>query len=133
MGDKVLGYPIRDPYPTELRYFESNPNVAGMAASDGQVTLNPFSNLSDEQRAAVAKNEAIRLWLRDNNVDPDFEVTPQQLKSFADSEYGKPEYRIDLKHTLISRYLTGDSSAGDFTEDQIKWADYISKKLPKDK
>lgn len=120
----VFGYPVREPYPTERGYFVRNPHVAGMAAEDGQIVLNPFSQLGPSQREAVAKNEAVRLWLRNNQVDPDFELTPEQQQRFG--RYGSP---LDIKHTILGRILSGDPSAGTITPRQQLWADRILAKL----
>ena len=129
--DTVMGYEVRKPYSGEDKYFKENPGVAGMAAEDGRIVLNPYSKNKPEEQAAVARNEAMRLWMRDNKLEPKFNVTPEQLKSFEGTEYGKPENLLHLKHTLIARILSGDPSAGNVTEMQRKWAEYVSSQLPK--
>ena len=130
MGDKYYGYETRISYSSESAYFKENPNVGGMATSDNRIVLNPYSKLNKKQLQSVAQNEAIRLWLRDNNVDPKFNVTPMQVESFRGTEYEKPENLLHLKHTLISRYLSGDPSSGELTEMQKEWAEWIRNQLP---
>ena len=127
----VYGYAVRNPYKSEDVWFALNPKVTGMAAEDGRIVLNPYSGISDEQKAAVAKNEAIRLFMRENNVDPQFKVTPEQMKSFAGTEYGKKGNEGFMRQTLVSRILTGDPSAGNVTEEQRKAAQSIMQQIIK--
>jgi len=131
MPESYYGYEVREPFLKEANYFDQNRNVTGMATEDGKIILNPFSGLSKEQSQAVAKNEAIRLFLRESKLEPDFDVTPAQLESFKGTKYADPENELHLKHSLISRILTNDSSAGEVTEDQQGWADYVLKQLEK--
>ena len=130
MAESIYGYEIRKPMGGEDTYFRAQRNVAGMAAEDGKIVLNPYSPNTKKQQMLVAKNEAIRLWLRDNEVDLDFDVTPDQVSSFAGTAYEKPENREHLKATLVARWLTGDSSAGAPTQIQQSWADHVKKLLP---
>ena len=125
------GYAVRNPYKSEDVWFALNPKVAGMASEDGRIVLNPYSGLSDENKAAVAKNEAIRLFMRENNVDPQFKVTPEQMKSFAGTEYGKKGNEVFMRQTLVSRILTGDPSAANATEEQRKAAQSIMQQITK--
>ena len=125
-GDEVMGYPIRKPSASEVDYFLQHRDVAGMAAEDGAIVLNPYSSNSPEEQMAVAKNEAMRLWMRENNVQPDFEVTPEQEQQFAGTEYGKPESAIPLRQTLLARMLSGDPSAGKTTKAQQDYAKRLS-------
>ena len=129
MSESVFGYKIRKPYPGESTYFQKNPHVAGMAAEDGQITLNPFSKNTPEQQQIVAKNEAIRLYMTEMKANPSFEVTKEQKKAFAGTEYGKPENAKHLKHTIVARMLTGDASAGTPTKEQQAYADMVRKSL----
>ena len=127
----VYGYAVRSPYKSEDVWFALNPNETGMAAEDGRIVLNPYSGLPDEQKAIVAKNEAIRLFMRENNVDPQFKVTPKQKESFAGTEYGKKGNEGFMRQTLVARILTGDSSAGNVTEEQRKVSQDIMQQLNK--
>ena len=123
----VYGYAVRRPYKSEDTYFALNPNVTGMAAEDGRIVLNPYSGLKYEQQLGVAKNEAIRLFMRENKIDPQFKVTPEQMKSFEGTAYGTNEPA--LRQTLVSRILTNDPSAGSVTDEQKKVARGIMQKL----
>lgn len=131
MPEFIHGFEIRKPFAGEDSFFKSRKDVAGMAAEDGKIVLNPYSQNTTEQQKAVARNEAARLWMRQQNIDPKFNVTNEQAKAFAGTDYGKPENSLHLKHTLIARWLTGDKSAPPQTEMQKKWTDWIAKKLPK--
>lgn len=138
--NKILGYPIVEPDEELMKWFKENPNTTGMMWGAGEnesptdtprsIVLNPFSSLSKEQKMAVAKNEAIRHWLEENNVDPKFNLTPDQEKAFAGTQYGKIKDKTPLKHSILARILTGDESAGQITPMQKKWADWVQSKLP---
>lgn len=139
--NKILGYPIVEPDEELLKWFKENPNTTGMMWGAGKnesptdtprsIVLNPFSSLGKEQKMAVAKNEAIRHWLEENNVDLKFNLTPEQEKAFAGTQYGKIKDKTPLKHSILARILTGDESAGQITPMQKKWADWVQSKLPK--
>lgn len=128
---RVMGYEVRKPYESEDLYFKKNPSVAGMATEDGRIILNPYSKNKPEEQQAVARNEAMRLWMRQNKLEPKFTVTPEQMAQFEGTEYAKPENLTNLQHTIIARILSGDPSAGNVTEMQRKWAEYVAAKLPK--
>ena len=129
MGEinKIHGYEIREPYESENKYFKQNPSVSGMATKDNRIILNPFSNLNPAQKGAVLKNEAVRLFLRERNINPTFDITDEQRNLFKGSPYEKDE--TALKHTIIGRILSGDSSAGTPTSEQIDWAKTVHKVL----
>jgi hypothetical protein len=127
----VYGYAVRTPFKDEDAYFLLNPRVTGMAADDGKIILNPHSGLSYEQKVGVAKNEAIRLFMFENNIDPQFKVTPEQMKSFAGTNYGEKGKEGFLRQTLVSRILTGDPSAGNVTKEQRNAAESIMQQLQK--
>lgn len=114
---------IRKPYNTELSYFKSNPNVAGMATEDNKIILNPYSKNTAKEQEAVAKNEAIRLFMNIQNIAPSFDLTEEQQKFFKGSAYEKDP--VAAKQTIISRILSGDPSAKNVTEEQMKAAKEI--------
>ena len=105
----IYGYQIGKPFAGEDKFFKSRPEVGGMAAEDGKIVLNPYSPLKEQEKMQVAKNEAIRLWMRDNKTKIPFDITKEQSKAFAGTEYGgNPQA---LKETIVARVLTGDPSA----------------------
>jgi len=124
---EMYGYNIREPYKSENEYFKANKNVAGMATQDNKIIINPHTNLAPIQQDSVIKNEASRLWLRENEVDPLFEITDEQRKFFTGTPYEKDE--LAMRHTILSRIHAGDSSIGAITEDQAKWGDWLSNTL----
>lgn len=138
----ILGYPIVDPDEELLKWFKENPQTSGMQWGAGKndspadtprsIVLNPFSNLSKEQQMAVAKNEAIRNFIDEKQIIPKFNLTPEQEKAFAGTQYGKIEDKTPLKQTLLARILTGDESAGKITPMQKRWADWLKTQLPKE-
>jgi hypothetical protein len=123
----VFGYAVRQPYQSEDAFFLLNPNTTGMASEDGRIVLNPYSGLKYEQQLTVAKNEAIRLFMRENQIDPQFKVTPKQMKAFQGGAYGTNEPA--LRQTLVARILTNDPSAEDVTEEQRKAAQSVMQRL----
>jgi len=118
-GD-LLGYKIRkELHPGEDKFFKENPTVTGMAAETGDIILNPYAS-GNVNKTAVAKNEAFRLYLRDNKITPDFPVTAEQKAKFADTSYGKDD--VALKSTIAARIFSGDPSAM-ATKEQKQWVE----------
>lgn len=131
MPEYIFGYEVRKPFPGEDSFFKQRKEVAGMAAEDGKIVLNPYSANTPEQQKIVAQNEAMRLWMDQNKIEPKFNVTPDQKKLFLNTEYGKPENELHLKRSILARIATGDPSAGIPTDMQKKWAEWLKNKLPK--
>ena len=130
--ERIFGFPKREPYESELNFFKQRPEVAGMATEDNAIILNPFSKLSDQEKQSVAKNEAIRLWLKKNNVQPQFNLTPEQFKFFRNTEYGQSKDATPLRQTIIARILTGDPSVGKVTPMQKQWANWVMSRISKE-
>jgi len=126
LPESIYGYSVRPPYPGEDAFFKTRPEVGGMAAEDGKITINPYSKLSDDEKSSVAHNEAVRLWMRDKKPKLPFSVSQRQKQAFANTEYGKDENA--LKETIIARILSGDPSAL-AEEDQLSIADGILKQI----
>ena len=118
----VYGVGVRDQlYPGEESYFKANPHVAGMAADDDKIIMNPFSTLKDNEKQAVMMNEAARVHMRNKLIDaPNYELTPTQAEKFA--TYSKDPN--DIKQTIAARILSGDPSAGEVTPAQ---QEYVSR------
>lgn len=112
---------LREPTPSEIEFFKKNTHVGGMAAEDDKVILNPFSKLTDAEKEAVALNESARIYMRRNHA-PTFEITPEQKAAFKN--YGSED---DIKSTIAARILSGDPSAGNATEEQIKYVNRFLK------
>lgn len=111
-------------YPGEDKYFKDNPNVAGMAAEDGKVILNPYSTLSPDEKAAVARNEAARVFMRGKEGDrPSFDLTPEQKELFKGTPYENDEQA--MRETVAARLFSGDPSAGNVTDDQKAYVDKL--------
>jgi hypothetical protein len=128
---RVYGYEIRSPYQGEDDYFKSNTHVTGMAAEDGKITMNPYSNLTPERQNAVAMNEAARLFMREKGHKFDFNATPQQIDFFKKmgADYAKPENLHHLQSTIIGRIISGDDSAGEYTKEQKDAASRVKREL----
>ena len=128
--NNYFGYSVRTPYKSEMEYFKKNPHVGGMAAEDGRIILNPHSGLNMKQLRQVAINEAARLWMRDNKYVPKFGVSNKQRSFFSGSPYEGNDDAI--RQTILGRILSGDSSAGDVTDQQRLESDYIRKMMIRD-
>lgn len=123
--EKIYGYEVRNPQESELQYFYDNQNISGMAAEDNRIILNPYSDLDSNQMNSVAQNEAIRLYLRNNKIEPTFNLTEEQAKQFKNYSANP----TDTKHTILGRILTNDTSVGKITPEQRKYADWLQKQL----
>ena len=114
----VYGIGVRpDLYEGEDKYFKENPHVAGMAAEDDRIIMNPYSKLTEAEKQAVMMNEAARVHMRRNYDAPRFELTQDQLARLGN--YSKDEN--DIKQTIAARILSGDPSAGQPTPEQLEY------------
>jgi len=128
MADEtVYGYQIRQPYKSEEDFFQKSPHVTGMAAEDSMIVLNPFSFLNSDARMAVARNEAARLFMRENKMKFDFSPEPHQRESFAGTEYANNDH--DLNSTILARAISGDQSSGKLSKRQQEWVDWLLPQL----
>lgn len=115
-----LIFRLRPPFPGELEWFKSVPGIPGYAAEDDAIVLNPFTKLSEREKACIIRNEGIRLLLRKLNLKPSFRITSDQLRFFAGTAYESNESAIC--ETLVARIASGDPSAGESTGEQIGYA-----------
>jgi hypothetical protein len=76
------------------------------------------------------KNEFIQKFIQDKQIIPKFNLTPEQEKTFAGTQYGKIEDKAPLKQSILARIIAGDQSAGKITPMQQKWADWVQSQLP---
>lgn len=114
------GAPHREAWPEEEIFFRTHPNVAGMAADDNAVVLNPYAKLSEQQRGAVLVNEAARIFMRVHGPRPSFDLTGEQSAIFIN--YGSEQ---DIRETIAARLLSGDPSAGTPTHEQLQFVRYL--------
>ena len=121
----VYGIGLRpDLYPGEEDFFRKNPHVAGMAAEDNRIIMNPFSKLSDSEKQAVMLNEAARVHMRTGNMEPPrFALTPEQEKSFANYSTDP----VDRASTVAARILSNDPSALQPTPEQLNYVQQLRK------
>ncbi len=105
--------------------LRSRPDVAGLASDDGAVVMNPYCLLSEEEREAVALNEAARVVMSTRaDLRPDFALTPEQEAAFAN--YGPPEA---VKATVAARVLSGDPSALIPTAEQMAFVVRLAREM----
>lgn len=104
-------------YPGEDAFFKSRPDVAGRAAEDDYVTINPYSPLSEQEKNAVRVNEASRIYMNQHGV-PNISLTREQEQNLAGLDTyanADPQYR---KATILARILSGDKTGGIPTMEQ---------------
>lgn len=119
------GVQMREPTETEKTFFRDRPEVAGMAAEDGAVILNPFSTLGEDQKRQVSINEAARVVMARDQLNPTFSLTDEQKTGF--SNYGTPQ---NIRETIAARLLSADPSAMAPTQDQLSFVDLLKQKMP---
>ncbi len=107
---------VRKPYKSEDDYFSFNPEVTGMATEDGRIITNPYSPLGKNEFNAVRRNEAARLWFR-NNGTPKMQLSPEQSAYFKGTSYENAS-DADRSATVLARILSGDPSVTSTPEQQ---------------
>ena len=125
---RLFGYDIREPSKDELGWFSKNPKVSGRAVfEDNTIVLNPYSGLTPEQYQAVAVNEAARLYMRNNNIVPEFDVTDEQVELFKGTAYEKDP--LAMRETILGRGLSSDPSSGKLTPQQKALVEILRKAM----
>lgn len=123
----LYGAQERNPYVMERGYFYANPHVAGMAAEDNAVVMNPYTNLTQQEQNAVRMNEAARINMRQQGY-PEFDLTPEQSAYLNTTEYrNAPAYERNA--TIAARELSGDPSAGMATEQQKTFVKLLRQRM----
>ena len=121
----------RDPFQSESEYFKANPHVAGMAAEDNRIVMNPYSALRSHELDSVRMNEAARIHMR-GGVAPSFSLTDEQNQALSQTDYAKaadPERRA----TIAARIRSGDPSAGKPTPEQLDFVAQLRSVMKMDK
>jgi hypothetical protein len=116
--------PLREPWPSELDFFRNHRDVAGLAADDNCVVINPYSGRSEQENKAVMLNEAARVVMRRESLIPRFDLTDEQLEVFG--SYGPID---SIRETIAARILSRDPSALVPTEDQLKFARQLAERM----
>lgn len=128
----IYGYEVRDPFPSEDEFFQKNKHVGGYVADDKRIVINPHSPLKPHEKYAVAKLEAVRAYMNEHDIDPGFDVTPEQQEFFKKVDpdnYGKPGNERYLRQTIVSRISVNDPTAGNFTPQQKAFTDQVVAKM----
>lgn len=116
---------VRKPYDSEIDFFKNLAYpVAGMATEDDKVIINPFNGLNGRQNNALKKLEASRIFMRQNNLNPSFELTPGQKQFFSNTPY--KDLPNESKQSMVSRFLVNDFGTQTApTPEQQKYSEYI--------
>lgn len=121
----------RQPHGSELEFFKANRHVAGMAADDNRVVLNPFSDIKEDEMKQVYLNELARILMRTGAIErPQYGLTDEQNSFFSGINGGEPYGSgQDIRETLAARLLSGDPSAGRATMDQTSYVEKLRRVL----
>lgn len=125
MIKKYLGYSLREPNQEEILWFKKNPSITGYASEDGCIVKNPHTALNNDEFESVCINEALRLFMRDQNIKPRIRLTKKQINFFVGTAY--EGNLIETKQTIVARIISGDPSAQDITPAQRMAANKIYK------
>ena len=126
VNKKLFGYKIRQPHDSEKEFFKENPDTHGYAADDNSIVLNPYSSLSKKELSLVAINEALRLKIREDDFDPQFDITEEQIKYFKGTPY--ENNKMAMRQTILARIHTGDPSAKSTKEQKEVLKKYLLNK-----
>jgi len=120
---------MRPPSQSENQFFQSSPQVGGYASPDNRVVMNPYSNLTPHEKAAVSRNENLRVFLRQNpQLAPQFGLTQEQVSGLQNTSYGNAPPEVQ-KETIAGRLYSGDPSAGKPTPEQTSYVQQLAKLL----
>lgn len=125
----------REPTESEDTFFKDNPHVAGMATEDDKVIINKYSDRTPREKEAVKRLEISRIFMKQDNIVPDFELTDKQKEFFekaAKVQKGGLLYKdnpVAAKQSLVSRIIVGDPSAQDVTPEQKAFAEKVKKQM----
>ena len=110
-------YEDRQPTPSELAFFLSNPNVGGYASFEtNNVVHNPFNNFTPEQRQGIRINEGTRLFLNNHpGLQPTYGLTPYQQHRLGNYSNNIQ----DIRNTIAGRYYSNDKSIGIPSQEQV--------------
>lgn len=125
--DLATTYPERAATESERDFFKRRPDVAGYAADDKTVVLNPFAEKSDQWKASILKNERIRQYLRDYPKDFSFPIASHQEEWAKNNEYGKDKGA--LQQSIVARILAGDDSLAPYHPAQLRAAQGVDEDI----
>jgi hypothetical protein len=125
MIQSYFGYFVRKANQEEVQWFKVNQNVSGYASDDGFIVISPFTKLCKKEIKSVCINEAIRLFMREYQINPKIKLTRMQTNFFKGTVY---ENNADEAcQSIIARIISGDPSALDYTYPQRALANKIYK------
>ncbi len=123
---------VREPTDSEIEFFRKSSHIPAYAAPDDAIVFNPFVNLTAQQRKGMILNEGARIYMRQNKIDPEFDISPaQKLAPWAQEYYSKGGGDKDVKASIVGRLLSGDASVGEASPEQIDWARTFGQKFGK--
>jgi hypothetical protein len=122
--DEPVNYSVdlirKDLYPGEIKFFKDNPDTPAMSTKDNKIILNP-NPPKNVNMDAVIKNEYGRVLINTGKFKvPNFKLTDYQKKEF--NTYGTDK---DIRETIITRIVSEDTSALDYTPEQKAISDKL--------
>lgn len=90
---------------------------AEVPAGGPRIVINPAVFKDKRDALCVAFNERFRVWMEQNDFEPQSEPTDAQRKFFSDTAYADDE--LMLRRTIIARIATLDTSVKDPTDEQL--------------
>ena len=119
-------FPERDPTRSERQFFDRRPEVAGYAAPDQRVVINPGFH---GNRDSIVVNEGFRQLFRQR---PD--LVPSDLTILPSQNFG-PEYANNpqaTRESILARLLSGDPSGSPYTWQQEEASRRVMEYLKRD-
>jgi len=76
--------------------------------------------------------ESILNFIDEKQIVPKFNLTPEQEKAIAGTQYGKIQDKTALKQNFLASIIAGNESVGTITPMQKRWADWLKTQLPQE-
>jgi len=130
--EQSFGFKVRKENDKERQFFNGRPDVAGYAAEDNSIVVNPYNeHMRDpNKRRGLINIEGARLYIRSRNYKaadlPDLTKDQRkflmELPSPSGKDKGYSTDELDLRATALSRYIGGDTSFPKWSNEQIAFA-----------
>jgi hypothetical protein len=130
--EQSFGFKVRRETDEEREFFRKRPDVAGYAAQDNAIVVNPYNeNMRDPRnRKGLVNNEGARLYIRSRNYKaadlPDLTKDQRKflmgLPSPSGQGTGYSSDELDLRATAIARYIGQEENFPKWSDEQIAFA-----------
>lgn len=130
--EQSFGFKVRKETDEERQFFKGRPDVAGYAAEDNSIVVNPYNDhmRDPNKRRGLINIEGARLYIRSKNYKaadlPDLTKDQRKFLMELPSPSGKGKGystdELDLRATALSRYIGGDTSFPKSSDEQMAFA-----------